>query len=137
VKINGDVRNSQILAGYDGAGLPVNGDASIGKINIKGDFDSSSIAAGVTAGGNGFFGDGDDALIAGGNSVVARIASVTIKGAIIGSAAAADSFGIVAEQVVKVKVGNSSVALTTGPGNDSGVLLGAADDVRVQEVPSV
>jgi hypothetical protein len=135
IGVQGDVVRSQILAGYDKDGMPVNGDAGLGKVVIKGNLEASSIVAGATAGADGFFGNGDDALIAGGNEVIAKIASITIKGAVLGSAAAADHFGIVAEELGKLKIGGVLQPLIEGPGNDlAGIPLGTTDDVRAREV---
>ena len=135
IGVQGDVVRSTILAGYDQAGLPVNGDAGIGKLVIKGDFEASSIVAGAAAGADGFFGNADDTLIAGGNEVVAKIASITIKGTVVGSSAAADHFGIVAEEVAKLKIGGLLQGLVEGARNDlAGIPLGTSDDVRAREV---
>ena len=135
IGVQGDVVRSQILAGYDKDGLPVNGDAGLGKLVIKGNLEASSIVAGASAGADGFFGNGDDALIAGGNEVVAKIASITIKGSVFGSGAAADHFGIVAEELGKLKIGGVLQPLTDGPANDlAGIPLGTTDDVRAREV---
>jgi hypothetical protein len=135
IGVQGDVVRSQILAGYDQDGMPVNGDAGLGKIVIKGNLEASSIVAGATAGADGFFGNADDALIPGGNEIVARIASITIKGAVLGSAAAADHFGIVAEELGNLKIAGEPQPLTEGPRNDlDGIALGTTDDVRAREV---
>jgi hypothetical protein len=136
IGIREDVVRSSILAGYDRDGLAVNPDARIGKVVVKGNFDASSIVAGATAGADGFFGNADDALLAGGNEIVAKIASITIKGAVVGTAAnPADHFGIVAEELGKLKAGGASLPLSVGPRNDlTGFPLGAADDVRAREV---
>jgi len=108
---------------------------SLGAITIKGSFEASSIVAGATAGTNAFFGDEDDELIAGGGSVVAKIASITLKGSVVGTAGTGDHFGIVAEEIGKLKVGGTTQTLTPGAGNDTTpVALGGTDDVKVREV---
>ena len=135
IGVQGDVVRSKILAGYGPDGLPVNGDAGLGRIVIQGNLEASSIVAGATAGADGLFGNGDDALMAGGNDVVAKIASITIQGMGLGTAAAGDHFGIVAEEIGKLKIDGERVPLTSGPANDlGGIALGATDDVRAREV---
>ena len=135
IGVRGDVVRSQILAGYGQDGLPINGDAGLGRIVIGGNFEASSIVAGATAGADGLFGNDDDALIAGGNDVVAKIASITIRGMGLGTAAGADHFGIVAEEIGKLKIDGERAPLTSGPANDlGGIALGAADDLRAREV---
>jgi len=138
VQIGEGFVRSELIAGYDKAGVAINPDANIGSIVIGGNFEASSIVAGATAGANTFFGDEDDTLIAGGNAVVARIAKITIKGTVLGSAPSADHFGIVAEQIGKLKIGGETQPLTRGPGSDSTPLpLGGTADVTVLEVAAV
>jgi hypothetical protein len=68
--------------------------------------------------------------------VVAKIASIMIKGAVLGTSAnPADHFGLVAEELGKVKVDGASLPLSIGPRNDlGGFAVGATDDVRAREV---
>jgi len=63
--VNGRVDFALILAGYDADLNPLNADAQIGAVKVALDWIASSLAAGVTDGGDGF-GNGNDALIAGG-----------------------------------------------------------------------
>ena len=114
--VMGDVTRSQILAGYDKDGNAMNGDAGIGKVTIKGNFTASSIVAGIadlTADG---FGQ-NDAVISGGNGIIATIASITIKGTATGSVAGGDFFGITAELIKKAKINGVARALTSGKDN--------------------
>ena len=136
VGVQEDVVRSQILAGYDRDGMAVNPDAGIGKVVIKGALEASSIVAGASAGADGFFGNADDTLLTGGNEVVAKIASILIKGAVSGTPAnATDHFGIVAEELGKLKAAGASLPLSLGPRNDlDGFALGGTDDVRAREV---
>lgn len=136
VAVNGKVEHARITAGFFGDIFSF-ADASIGKVTIGGDFIASVIAAGVDPQDD-FFADGDDALIVGSEdpSIIARIGSVLIRGAVTGTGSPADdSFGIVAEEIGKVTIGKTVAALTTGARNDTtGVLLGSAMDVRAQEI---
>ena len=135
IGIEGNVVRSQILAGYDQAGAAVNGDAGLGKIVITGNLEASSIVAGASAGGDGFFGTSDDGLVAGGNAVVARIASITVKGSVLGSAAPGDHFGIVSEELGSLKISGALIALAIGASNDlAGITIDTADEVRAREV---
>jgi hypothetical protein len=114
LKVGGDVLNAEILAGFRINGVAANADAGIGKVVINGKWTSSSIAAGVADS----TGDGygrNDTLIAGGSStILSRIASITIAGAVAGSDAAGQHFGITAEQVGQLKVGKARQPLVAG-----------------------
>jgi hypothetical protein len=103
--VNGSVEASKITLGRNN-----NADASIGAITVGRAWIASSVLAGTTAGVDTFIGTADDAKVTAGGptDVAARfssIASITIKGQALGSAAAGDSFGIVAEQIGSAKVG--------------------------------
>jgi len=133
--IGGNVTGTQLLAGYDRTGSAANADASIGRVLIRGNWTASNLVAGASAGPDGLFGTEDDALIAGGNSVVARIASVLIKRSVNGTEVEADHFGFVAEQIVAFKAGGVKAALLSGASNDTtGVAVGSSGRVRVREV---
>jgi hypothetical protein len=134
--VNGSVRDTQILAGYAASGAAVNADVAIGKVLVKGQWIASDLVVGAAAGADGLFGTADDALIAGGNAIVAKIASITIAGAAFGTTEnLRDGFGFVAQQLGSVKVGKASVPLTGGAGNDlTPQLLGQTGDIRVREV---
>jgi hypothetical protein len=125
--VNGDVVDSQILAGYDVDGLATNADAQIGKVTVTGDWTASSLVAGIAAV-NGQFGDTDDAAIAGGDSaIVSRIANVLIGGSVTGTDdPTTDSYGFVAQQIGTFRVGNLTIPdVAVHP---------LADDVFVREV---
>lgn len=137
VFVGGSVENSRILAGYSALGVVANGNGSIGRVKVRGDFTASSIVAGVDAGADGNFGTGDDVAVAGGtDGLFAAIASIVIKGAVKGTPAnGADHFGFVAEEITKFKTATGSVSLTNGPGNDlAGTPFGATGDVTLLEV---
>lgn len=136
VTVHGNVVRSVVLAGYDAGRIPVNADAGIGRLLVGGHFLESSIAAGASAGVDGFFGNGDDILIGGGNAaMVAAIASITIKGAALGNGLPGDHFGIVAEEIVSLKLSSALQPLTPGARNDlAGLALGATEDIRAREV---
>jgi hypothetical protein len=130
--VGGNVANSRILAGYDRAGAAANADASIGSVFVRGDWHASDLAAGIAAGPDRFFGSDDDALIPGGNALLASIASVVIKGSAAGTEGDADHFGFLAERIGAFKAAGSKLTLTSGPGNDSSP-IGPTSDLHVLE----
>jgi len=133
VTIGGSVHFGGIHAGVTKALSPVNVDVAIGAISVGGDFLASSVTAGIDVV-NGVVGDADDKFI-GGNSgsttVIAKIASVTIKGQLAGTLGGSpDSFGIEAEQIGLIKVGLTKLPLTTGKDN---LATGFTADIHVKE----
>jgi hypothetical protein len=113
----------------------VNGDASIGVVTVGGNWTASSLVAGVTAGTDGLFGTDDDKTISRDNSIVATIASLTIKGTVGGSENANDQNGLIAAHLGAIKVGKTVLTLTRGARNDLTVIpLGLNGDVAVREV---
>ena len=65
-------------------------------------------------------------------AIIAKIASVTIGGQLLGTAGGApDTFGILAEQIGKLTIGKTKVPLTTGKDD---LTLGFTSDVRVREL---
>jgi hypothetical protein len=111
--IGGDVENAEILIGYNRDELPVDADARIGKVTIKGDWKASSIVAGIDDSTNDGFGR-NDTVIAGDSTpaVFSSIASIVIKGTASGSAAPGDHFGISAQKIGKVTISGSKLPLT-------------------------
>jgi hypothetical protein len=98
---------------------------------VTGSLTASSIVAGVDAGTDKKFGTDDDNEETNGTStpsgqeLVSRIASVVIGSAgIPANPATGASYGIVAEQVVSVKIGRTPVTLLSGPDNDRKVVVG-------------
>ena len=137
VKIIGSVSNSRILAGYDVAGTPVNANAQIGAVNVDGNWTASTLAAGVTAGSDGLFGNADDRLIVGAHhgGIVSKIASIVIGGVVEGTDTGGDHFGFVAETIGAFSAGGVAKDLTSAPGQV--FELGTHDDVAIREVVAV
>jgi hypothetical protein len=139
IAVGGRVELTNILAGYNFSLSAINGDAQIGAVIVGGDWVASNLVAGAknAASGNTKFGDGNDASIGAGNaSIIAKIASITIKGQVFGtpvSVNSTDHFGFVAEQVGLVKIGGNAIALAAGPHNDNFV-VGETSDITVHEV---
>jgi hypothetical protein len=131
--IAGNLDHSRLLAGYDLTGAAKNADVTIGTVTITGLFEASSIIAGARSD-DGNFGIGD-LLIGGGNEIIARIAAVTLKGGVAGTPGdGTDSFGIVAEQIGRLKIGTTPVVLSKGAGNDPSISIGGTDDVNLHEI---
>jgi hypothetical protein len=146
VTIGGRVEYTSILAGYSttGGGLTtgVNADAQIGKVRVDGDWIASDLVAGVATV-DGTFGNGDDTLIAEVgqvNTIVASIASLTIKGTVLGSFGEAEGFAFTAEEIKSASINGKKIKLESGPVNDNvdGLdplfVFGNTQDVRIREV---
>ena len=114
LSIGGSVDHAQILAGYDRTGAAVNADAGIGRVTVGGNWTASNLAAGVDRGTDGMFGTDDDVLISGGNQIIAKIASIVIKGTATGTEGGTDHFGFVAEQIAAFKVAGAKLTLASG-----------------------
>lgn len=116
VTIGGNVDGLDILAGYDpdfmtGDFVATNGDASIGAVNVKGNWSASNLVAGVeTNNVNTGFRTNDTTLINGHDpAIIAKIASLAIGGQAMGFAESAYFNGFVAEKVpTKFKVGKKT-----------------------------
>jgi hypothetical protein len=99
--VKGNVLNAQILAGYDALGATVNRDASIGAVKVT----DAPAADG--------FGRNDTAIAGGLGNLIAKIASVTIQGA-VSAGAGGGHFGLTAEQIGSAKIAGIKQALTKG-----------------------
>jgi hypothetical protein len=129
----GEVRHTTIAAGIERDSDPVTADAAIGSIKIGRDFVASNIVAGIHPD-NEWFGDSDDEFATpngGSPAIVAKIASITIGGQMMGSGGGqADRFGILAEQIGVFSVAKFKLPLTT---NKDDFLVASTRDVRVRE----
>jgi hypothetical protein len=142
VTVGGRVENADILAGFSSPTAPENADAQIGKVTVGGDWISSNLVAGI-APTNAVFGDGDDIRIAEVgqvDTIVASIASITIKGAVIGTFGGVDSFAFTAEEIQAASISGKKVNLEDGLGNDNPTgldplyVFGNTQDVRIREI---
>ncbi|MGB8167969.1 MAG: hypothetical protein WCF18_10795, partial [Chthoniobacteraceae bacterium] len=123
--INESIFNTDILAGYRTNGSAFNPDAQIGTVKIgtgtgPGNMQGTNIVAGLSAGVDGYFGTFDDRPILGSGSpaIYSKIAKVIVKGAISNTSASGDTFGIIAENLVSLMIGSSTLPLTGGALND-------------------
>lgn len=131
VEIGGDMRNSSFLGGYDVAGTAVNGDATIGRIVVRGTFEASNIVAGMADISEDGFGRNDTVIPGSNETILSRIATVVL-GSVLGTTAAGDHFGITAEQIDKAKIGGARLPMTDG--KDVFLVAPGQGDVRVAEV---
>ena len=140
--VDGSVLNARVLAGYNALVLGDNADATIGAVTVDGDWVASSLVAGVKSS-DPFFGNGGETLISsgtpaqvGGNPTkIAKIASIAIKGEVLGTVGGADHFGFVAEEIGSFSVGGTKFPLLKNALNDlAGFDVGATIDVKVREV---
>jgi autotransporter-associated beta strand protein len=116
--VKGSVENARIELGTNG--VNANADASLGVLSVGRAWLASSVLAGVKKSADGFDGTPDDTKVAGSTSTrdearFSTIASITIKGQALGSTASGDSFGIVAEQILKAKIGAVKFVFVKGP----------------------
>ncbi len=108
----------EILAGFNSTGTADNPDVQIGAVKIAHDFIGSSISAGMTRDGGGF-GNASNVLATAAtgyadSALVAKIASVTIGGTVNGNPLGTADFsaGIVAQEIVAMKLGGTALELT-------------------------
>src|SRR5262249_20258637 len=116
---------------------PLNADAQIGPVTVVGDWVASNLVAGVVEGDADGFGDADDARISGPGTtdnpnILSKIASVSIGGVVVGTAAPGDHFGFEAQQIGPFRVGGVLVPLTAGP--DVVELSPTTGDVTIREL---
>jgi hypothetical protein len=151
--VKGSVEYADILGGFATLGGTTvtarNADAQIGSVMVAGDWIASSISAGVQEDASSilgtFFGNADDRKIQGAGTtdtteIVSKIGSITIKGHALGTTAAGDHFGFVAQEIGALSIGPVKYPLTSNAATDDLTatdplfLIGATNDFRVHEV---
>jgi hypothetical protein len=133
--LGGHGEYAMILAGSDSHGSAVDSQAQIGSVSILGDWIASSIVAGIDAGGDGVFGNGNDSKIAtpSNPTVISKISQVTIGGRLLGTGGGGDQYAFEAQQIGSIKVGLSSTAPLTSGLDDFNLSPSTGSDVRVRE----
>jgi hypothetical protein len=142
VRVGGRVELVRILAGYSydpnsGAFVARNADARVGAVAVGRDWIASSLAAGIAPGADGFFGTDDDVRASGPGvkddpSLASKIVSLTIKGQALGSTAIpGDHYGVVAERIAALTIGDTVVPLTA---NTERIPVGGSGDLWLTEV---
>jgi hypothetical protein len=140
ITVFGSVKHALILAGY-GTGTTQtdttfgaqNKNAQIGTVNVSGEWEASSLVAGIVDTNNDGFGNADDAVIGGGASI-AKIGSINIGGAVYGSFDNGDHFGFTSRLIGSYKYLGTPVSLVAGAVNDAIELSLLTGDVTIREV---
>jgi hypothetical protein len=109
VQVKGDVESVEILAGYDANGVAVNPNVRIGSITVGGDWRASSVAVGMDAGQDGFFGTADDLIPTPGLGYspwdgLNSLAKIQIDGRVSGTPESGDHFAITAHYIESARV---------------------------------
>lgn len=128
ITIGGRVEHARFLGGYSLSGTGVDGDggtnadAQIGPVSVSGDWIASSIAAGTSTGADNVWGTMDDHVLTGPGvkdsaNILARIASIAVKGQILGTVGGADHFGFVAQSFGSFKVNTTTIPIPATPQN--------------------
>ncbi len=132
IKVDGNVQSAQFLAGF-AERIATNPDASIGSVIVTGSWQSSDLVAGIIDATEDGFGRNDSAIGVGNPRMIAKIAKITVKGALIGSGATDDHFGLTAQHIEKVRLQGHKITLSPGPTDD--LLLDSSNgDFRLIEV---
>jgi hypothetical protein len=115
-------------------------DAIIGPVKVGGDWREGAIFTNIDSG-DGVLGNNDDVeLDAGDPLLFSKIASITIGGAVIGTASTSgDSFGFVAQEIGALSIGGTKIPLLPGHGTDTNAtlsryIISASRDFTVHEV---
>jgi hypothetical protein len=116
ITIGGSVEQAWIFAGVDNNGVADNGNAQVGRVSVGGDWIASSMVSGCTST-DGIIGDNNDAAFGGGT--MSKIASILIKGQVLGQAGTNNIFGFVAQTIGSFKYNGIIVPLTPGASNDT------------------
>jgi len=135
-RVPGGVSFTNILAGYDPSGTPVNSSAQIGAVTVNGNWTASNLVAGASAGFDTQFGTADDLVIFQTDYVnaISQIGAIVIAGAVSGDSATFGAhYGFVAQLVTSLKVGAKVIPLTPGAHNDHLVPV-SGSAVTVNEV---
>lgn len=107
--VRGNMARASVFAGYR-LTAPINGAARVGPVSVGGSFTASNIVAGVA---NpltpGIFGNGGDASI--GGTGASRIESLVIAGTATGSFDPAESYGVVARSIGRVRINGVAYAV--------------------------
>ncbi|MEQ1858497.1 MAG: integrin alpha [Chthoniobacteraceae bacterium] len=136
--VAGDVRDSQFLLGRAFSSAAVlNPDVRVGAVKVGGNWIASDLIVGVRPGDDGIYatGDANESAPTTGSALVSRIASIVIKGAVLGTAEdVRDGFGFAAQEIGSFTLGKAKLPLTKKPGNDlTPFVLALTGDVRVRE----
>jgi hypothetical protein len=121
--VKGDVINADIQAGIVAPNLggTPSLDAQIGPVTVGGDWVASNLTAGLPMIGSDNF------------TLRSRIASIVIRGAVLGDFTSMTSFKFSSEEIGKLTIGTEVIPLTPGFGNDT-MAVGITGDMQLIEV---
>jgi len=137
ITVTGSVSFTNILAGYNPAGVGVNAAAQIGPVSVGGSWTASNLVAGAAPGLDGQFGTADDVVLVPSDATdaISQIGAIVIKGTVFGNVNnSAAYYGFVAQEVTSLTVAGKVIKLTPGPNNDHLVSLDSTGTVTVNEV---
>lgn len=129
LQIGGSIADSFIGVGFNAAGVASNPDVQVGAISVLAGWRATSLAVGVADSTNNGFGRNDSLIVGGNAAIIARVASVVIRGPVEGSAVDGDFFGITAQQIGRMLAGSIRPALKAGA--DDFLLDPVNNDFRV------
>jgi parallel beta-helix repeat protein len=128
LKIGGSIADSLITVGEGGNTSA----ARVGKVSVRGDWMTSSLAVGASAGVDELSGTEDDLLTGG---LVSKIAQISIGGIVAGTPEAenaTDHFGFIAGEIAALQVGKTRLPLSAS--ETDVVELGETADVALREL---
>jgi len=136
IAVTHSLNGARILAGYNPDLQLMNPNARIGKITVGEDLIATDIVAGID-GVNGVFGDADDRVSPDDTkpAFLSSIASIIVGGMIAGTEGGTDQFGILAERIGIVQIGEEILSLGKKTVDD--LQLGATGDYRLRELTAV
>jgi hypothetical protein len=138
ITIAGNATDLRVRAGIDTASVASNPDAQIGAVAVKGSWTRGDIVAGVTDGGAAGFGTTGDVKMPGFDNpkLISQIASITVTGGVVGTAAAGDHFGFTAQRIGAMKLGPTVVPFSNILTEEFFELLAVStNDFTAREVP--
>jgi hypothetical protein len=104
-----------VTGGTGGNSASIVANRNIGTVTVTTNWAGASIAAGIDAGADGYFGTGDDT-----KSFAGSIGAITIKGTACGTAVnLTDHFAFTSGWVKSVKIDGSTIGLKAGKGNNT------------------
>lgn len=146
ITIGGMVERANIFAGFTTALVASNDGVQIGAVNVGRDWIASNLVAGVqnfgadgdpggagAAADNVNFGDSADVSI-GAGGIANRIASIVIRGTVVGTDAGGDHFGFSAGEIGSFKSLNFTAPLIAGTSDGTIPLSPITGDVAIREL---
>jgi len=139
INIAGNVERANIRAGngaffdYSSSFRLDNPDAQIGSITVGGNWTASEMGAGTYSRTGDRYNKRTIAGVPDSSRRLAKIGSIAIGGSVRGTSAAGDNFGFIAEEIGRVRVGGSNLALVAGPSNDNRLLDSVFGDTKLFE----